>query len=304
MPTCRPLTRLGILLLLGAALTLGACSSKRSSGGYFEDDGPGREPPDVANTADAVPKSEPRSRSGNKPYQVFGQQYVPLADATGYKERGVASWYGKKFHGRPTSSGEPYDMYAMTAAHRTLPLPTYVRVSNLENGRSIVVRVNDRGPFLHNRLIDLSYAAASKLGIVGRGTGVVELETILPGGETPAQVVVAPTPPATEIRGLGAPAAIDVAALPPAGASAPVKLAAPKLFVQVGSFREWNNAEGLRTRLERAAFRPIAVQSVLLDNQDRVYRVRIGPIAGVEEGDRITEALGQQGVTNALIVVE
>lgn len=307
-------------------LALGACSTKRysSSGGYYEDDGPGAIPPDVANIPDAVPRSEPRSRSGNKPYQVFGKQYVPISDAAGYRERGVSSWYGKKFHGRPTSSGEPYDMYAMTAAHRTLPLPSYVRVRNLENGRSVIVRVNDRGPFLNNRIIDLSYAAAAKLGIIGRGTGMVEIETVTAGGEAPVQVVA----PTTETRGLGVPPPVETAALPPVipapegtapvptapvttapvvtapAATAPVTIAKPQLFVQVGSFREWNNAEGMRTRLERAAFRPIAVYSVLTEGQERVYRVRIGPLAGVEEGDRVAEALLQQGVTNALIVVE
>jgi rare lipoprotein A len=288
----------GYALVLGVVLALGGCTTSRS-GGYFEDDGPGRTPPDVANTPDAVPKFEPRAASGNKPYAVAGKSYTPLADAQGYRERGVASWYGKKFHGRRTSSGEPYDMYAMTAAHKTLPLPCYLRVRNLENGRSAIVRVNDRGPFLHNRLVDLSYAAAAKLGIVGTGTGLVELEVVT-GTETPAVQVAKP---AIETRGAGIVATVEAAPLPPVTSAAP-KAAVPKLFVQAAAFREWDNAEGLRTRLEHAGFGPVVVQSALSESRGRVYRVRIGPIATVEEGDRLTEALTRQGVRDPLIVVD
>ncbi|HKQ30277.1 MAG TPA: septal ring lytic transglycosylase RlpA family protein [Burkholderiales bacterium] len=316
-PIGKPESGLRQTFVLASLFALSACgvSPALNTGRYFEDDGPGRNPPpDVASISDAVPKSEPRSKSGNKPYQVFGVNYVPLADASGYRERGVASWYGKKFHGRRTSSGEPYDMYAMTAAHKTLPLPSYVRVRNLENGRSAIVRVNDRGPFLNNRIIDLSYAAAAKLNIIGRGTGVVEIEVVGPNDAVPPpmQVVTAPkaesrpidaTPvvPNVETR------AADVALVAPAAELPPayqVPIATPKLFVQVGSFREWDNAEGLRTRLERAAFRPIAVYSILTETQERVYRVRIGPVSGVEEGDRLTQALTEHGITNPMIVVE
>ena len=138
---------------------------------------------------DADPRPEPRSKYGNGPvYEVFGEQYTVLPSGDGYRERGVASWYGKKFHGRLTSNREPYDMYAMTAAHKTLPLPTYVRVRNLRNDRSVVVRVNDRGPFVHNRIIDLSYAAALKLDMVQDGTSLVEVTAITfdePAGDRP-----------------------------------------------------------------------------------------------------------------------
>ncbi len=131
---------------------------------------------------DAVPRVEPRSARGNPvAYEVFGKRYFILATADGYRERGVASWYGPTFHARPTSSGEPYDMYAMTAAHKTLPIPAYVRVTNLSNGRSVVVRVNDRGPFVDNRIIDLSYTAAHKLDMTRAGTAFVEVEVITPG---------------------------------------------------------------------------------------------------------------------------
>lgn len=289
-------------LVLVSLVTLGGCATR--GGGYFEDDGPGRAPPDLANIPDAVPKPEPRARSGNKPYVVFGKNYVPMSDAGDYRERGVASWYGKKFHGRRTSSGEAYDMYAMTAAHKTLPLPSYVRVRNLENGRSAIVRVNDRGPFLHNRLIDLSYAAASRLDIVGRGTGVVEIEVVTSPDDAPVQVVQ----PTSETRGIGAIPSAQAAALPPIAATSPTTatppVTTPTLFVQAAAFREWDNAEGMRLRLERAGFRPVLVQSALNESQGRVYRVRIGPVTGVEEGDRLTEALTRQGVRDPLIVVE
>ena len=136
---------------------------------------------DLSRIPDAVPKPEPRSRYGNpESYEVNGQHYYVLESSSGYFERGTASWYGEKFHGRRTSSGERYDMYAMTAAHRTLPLPTYVQVTNLRNGRSVVVRVNDRGPFHDNRLIDLSYVAAAKLDMLESGTAPVEVRAIDP----------------------------------------------------------------------------------------------------------------------------
>jgi len=154
-------------------------------GGYYKDDGPGDKPPaNLAEIADAEPRPEPLHRYANRPYRVFGAEYVPLAQVQPFRQRGVASWYGRRFHGQKTASGEPYDMYAMTAAHPTLPIPSYARVSNLANGRSVVVRVNDRGPFHAARIIDLSYAAAYKLGFVQAGSARVEVESIVPAGET------------------------------------------------------------------------------------------------------------------------
>ena len=164
-----------LLLALLPAL-LAACSSQPPSG--VRDSAPDRKlDPDTI--VDAVPRDEPRSRYGNpKSYAVFGRRYQVMESSAGHREKGIASWYGSKFHGRRTSSGEAYDMYAMTAAHKNLPLPTYVRVTNLRNGRSAVVKVNDRGPFHDNRIIDLSYAAATKLGILATGTGLVEISAI------------------------------------------------------------------------------------------------------------------------------
>jgi len=278
---------------------LSACGTLSRSGGYFEDDGPETNPPaDVANVPDAVPKAEPRSVTGNKSYVVYGVTYSPLTDSRDYRERGIASWYGKKFHSKRTSSGEPYDMYAMTAAHKTLPLPSYARVRNLQNGRSVVVRVNDRGPFLHNRLIDLSYAAAARLGILGTGTGVVEVEAVSPE-EPETQTAQVKTYPLQVI----APAAA-AEELPKSQAAA----AGPKLYLQVGAFTQWDNAAKLRNRLEREALRPIYIQSSQAAGNGpdaaRVYRVRVGPLTNVEEGDRLTERAAQLGVPDARIVVE
>ncbi len=308
------------LLPLPLLVLLSACGTLSRPGGYYEDDGPGANPPaDIANIPDAVPKPEPRADSGNNPYTVYGKTYYPLADASGYHERGIASWYGRKFNGKRTSSGEPYDMYAMTAAHKTLPLPSYVRVHNLQNGRSVVVRVNDRGPFLSNRLIDLSYAAAAKLGILGTGTGIVEVDALSPdetgtqfagGAKTfPLQVVssaaAAEELPASEAKVQELPAVPKQAGESPAP---PAKADAPKLYLQVGAFTQRDNAVQLRDRLEHAALRPVFVQSAQIRNggapDATIYRVRVGPLASVQEGDRLTQRAARLGVTNAMIVVE
>ena len=153
--------------------------AQAGSGAYLAGDGPGSNiPSNHLNTPDAVPRAEPLHRYANRPYTVLGKSYTPLTSVGSYKKRGVATWYGTKFHGKRTSIGEIYDMYGMTAAHTTLPIPSYVRVTNLQNNKSIIVRVNDRGPFLHERVIDLSYTAASKLGIIGNGQGMVEVESL------------------------------------------------------------------------------------------------------------------------------
>jgi rare lipoprotein A len=150
-------------------------------GGYYLDDGPGDNPPaDIDSIPDAVPQLEPLHTGAMKPYVVMGRTYTPMTELTPYKARGIASWYGRRYHGKQTSTGEPYDMYAMSAAHPTLPLPSYVRVTNVATGKSVVVRVNDRGPFIDSRLIDLSYTAAHKIGVLGGGSAVVEVESILP----------------------------------------------------------------------------------------------------------------------------
>ena len=163
----------------------------RSAGGYYKDDGPHEKPPaNLDQVADAVPKAEPLHRFANRPYTVFGTGYVPMAAVQPFRQRGLASWYGKRFHGQKTSSGEVYDMYGMTAAHPTLPIPSYARVSRVANGRSVVVRINDRGPFHSNRIIDLSYAAAYRLGFIQAGSAEVEVESIVPDAIQQASVYV------------------------------------------------------------------------------------------------------------------
>ena len=263
---------------------LAGCGLKRT-GGYFEDDGPPRLTRiKLDRIPDAVPKDEPRSRGGNASYTVNGKTYHPMSSAHGYRERGIASWYGKKFHGRRTSSGERYNMYAMTAAHKTLPLPAYVRVKNLRSGKSVIVKVNDRGPFLHNRLIDLSYVAAAKLGIVATGTGIVEVEAITPGKDK------------TKYIGKTEPVA-DTDSEPRLSAKA------PKLYLQVGAFRLLDNAEKLRMRLQQADFSSVIIQ-MLQQNKTHLFRVRIGPLATVNDGDKLVNRILKFGISDAHIVVD
>ena len=170
--------RLAALLL---ALALAGCGSAPKKGGYYKDDGPHDNPPaNLDRVPDAVPRNEPLNRFANRPYSALGRDYVPLTRVQPFSQRGMASWYGKRYHGQKTSSGEVYDMYQMTAAHPTLPIPSYARVTNVKNGKSVVVRINDRGPFRSSRVIDLSYVAAYKLGYIQAGEATVEVESISP----------------------------------------------------------------------------------------------------------------------------
>ncbi len=238
---------------------------------------------------DAVPRPEPRSRYGNGPiYEVFGERYTVLDTSSGYRERGVASWYGKKFHGRLTSSREPYDMYEMTAAHKTLPLPTYVKVRNLRNDRTVIVRVNDRGPFVHNRVIDLSYAAATKLDMVRDGTSLVEVTAITfdePGGDRPVRNVTAPEP---TLASRPAPRpATAVSEPPPAAEPAPD---VHGIYAQVGAFGSRDNAQ---SRLDVLKRRGIGNAFIHADSSGdtTMYRVRVGPIKEVIQFDMLVEEL-------------
>ena len=249
------------------ALLLAGC------GGGPQRDGAPPGLPDLSHTPDAVPRVEPYRKANLRSYRVGGRTYHPLRSAAGYVERGIASWYGTKFHGRKTASGEPYSMYAMTAAHRTLPLPSYVRVTNLENGRSAVVRVNDRGPFHDNRIIDLSYAAASKLGMLGKGTALVEVRAIDP--RHPTRVA------------RRAPARSDHA---------------PRIYIQVGAFGDRRNAEQLAARLERALQRKVRILSVEGRNGP-LHRVRIGPLASVEIADRVTADLHRLRLHDSQVLI-
>jgi len=256
--------------------------------------------PEPGSVPDAVPRVEARSRSGNPPfYQVFGKRYYVLSSNIGYIERGVASWYGPGFHKIRTSTGESYDMYAMTAAHKTLPLPAYVRVTNLQNGRSVVVRVNDRGPFVGNRIIDLSYTAAAKLDMVRNGTAFVEVRSIDPNATAPSaamspEVVTAPLAPPT--NGAAPPVA---AAAPPA---APVSVGAP-LFVQAGAFGDPANAQRLAQKLRGGTYGNVFVRDDQIAGR-RMYRVRIGPVPNVAEFDRVLAALERDGVQDAHLALD
>jgi rare lipoprotein A len=232
-------------------------------------------PPLPDSVADAIPRIEPRARNGNPPfYDVFGKRYYVLSSSVDYWERGVASWYGPGFHKVRTSTGEPYDMYGMTAAHKTLPLPAYVRVTNLQNGRSVVVRVNDRGPFVGNRIIDLSYTAAAKLDMLRNGTAMVDVRTLDPS--TPPPLITAST-----------------AAVP--GAVTP---ASPALFVQAGAFSDPANAQRLAEKLRSGSYGKVFVRDDQIAGR-RMYRVRIGPVPDVAQFDRVVAALEQAGINDA-----
>jgi rare lipoprotein A len=288
-------------------------------------------PPKPDSMPDAVPRVEPRARNGNPPfYSVFGKRYYVLSSSVGYRERGVASWYGPGFHKVRTSIGEPYDMYGMTAAHKTLPLPAYVRVTNLQNGRSVVVRVNDRGPFVGNRIIDLSYSAAVKLDMLRNGTAMVEVRTVDP---TPLPVITASgtplpaTAPAAAAPGIVAPAAAAPTAATPAAPAAPAAAAAPAatapgiatpalgggatspaaaapaLFVQAGAFSDPANAERLAEKLRGGGYGKVLVRDDQIAGR-RMYRVRIGPVPSVAEFDRVVAALERAGINDAHLALD
>lgn len=245
-------------------------------GGYLAGDGPGTDAPaNLDSLPDAVPRAEPLHRYANRPYSALGKTYTPLAEPGNYKKRGSASWYGKKFHGQRTSIGETYDMYAMTAAHPTLPIPSYARVTNLANGKSVVVRVNDRGPFLHDRIIDLSYAAAYRLGYIGQGSAEVEVESLVAGDGAPVARPVVPAPVETA-------AAPTVMPIMPSGT-------AGRVYLQLGAFRERQGAESFLARM-RAELGDGGKEIVLQQSQG-LTRVHIGPYASIDEARAAADTL-------------
>lgn len=269
-------------------LALCGCAPFPVAPGSGQDYGPSQ-PVDVSQVPDAVPRNEPRSRFGNPPsYTVDGKTYHVLPECAGYHERGIASWYGMKFHGGRTSDGDTYDMYAMTAANKVVPLPCFVRVTNLKNNRSVIVKVNDRGPFVDNRIIDLSYAAARKLGVVATGTALVDVAAVTPG-EAPA----AP--------------AVTVASAASAPAETPVPQTeavsgAPQLFVQVGAYAEQANAERARQKLETDGVKPVLIVSASVANKT-LYKVRVGPLSDVTAVDQLTRQLAGLGYPDAEVVI-
>jgi rare lipoprotein A len=241
-------------------------------GGYYLDDGPGDNPPaNLDEIPDAVPRYEPFQERFNRPYSALGTNYTPMTSYQPYKARGLASWYGKRYHGRKTSTGEIYDMYGMTAAHATLPIPSYARVTNPANGKSVVVRINDRGPFHKDRVIDLSYAAAHRLGIAQGGSGMVEVEAI--DTRAPEQLAVqkAPAQPAAD---------------PAAQQKNPV-ISGP--YVQAGAFRSRENAQQLMDKLRQNNL----VGNVTVENwyNDGIHRVRLGPYSSRDEAERAAAAI-------------
>jgi len=266
-------------------------------GGYYKDDGPGANPPaDLAAIPDAVPRAEALNRYANRPYEVFGKTYAPLTQLQPFRETGVGSWYGRRFQGGRTSSGEPYDMYAMTAAHPTLPIPSYARVTNLANGRSVVVRINDRGPFLSDRIIDLSYAAAWKLGYVEAGSARLEVDSILPGGTLVA-------------------AAEDKKQEPPK-IQAPPKTPEPKtqeppkeqaaepqgVYLQLGAFSGREAAESFRARLYREL--GWLSDTIHVVAGGALYRLHLGPYPSQGEARSIADRIAAELNLRPLVVVK
>ena len=245
----------------------GSQSAKR--GGYYKDDGPGDHAPDIAAVEDPEPRLDPLNRFANHPYSVEGRTFTPMRAIRPFTQRGFASWYGRRFDGQRTSSGERYDMYGMTAAHPTLPIPSYAKVTNLQNGRSVVVRVNDRGPFLSDRIIDLSYTAAAKLGYVESGSARVEVELI-----QPQDFALYAHP-----RGSPALAARGFSLISPAQAAEPAALDAG--YLQLGAFSSRDNAEGLRVRVAREL--PALKNFVRVQQGEGAWRVRLGPYASRDE---------------------
>ena len=256
-------------------------SAAPAGGGYLAGDGPGAEAPaNLDSIPDAVPKNEPPHRYANRPYTALGKTYTPLTAAGNYKERGIASWYGKKFHGQRTSSGEVYDMYGMTAAHPTLPIPSYARVTNPANNKSVVVRINDRGPFLHERVIDLSYTAAHKLGYIGTGSAEVEVESLAP------DTVIAPIAAAERITSTPLPPAN----VPPQ-AAAPMQdaVSGSNVYLQLGAFKTPEAAESFMAQM-RAKLSDLGKQLSLFV-KDGLTRVHLGPYADQNEARSSADSL-------------
>lgn len=300
------LHRAGLLLIAAAVLAGCAGSVKkapergerapaRSAGtgsGYYSTDGPPeRLPADLDRIPDAVPREEPLHRFANRPYTVFGVDYTPMTRLVPMSQRGVASWYGRKFHGQRTAIGEVYDMFAMTAAHPTAPLPSFARVTHLRNGRSVIVRVNDRGPFLHGRIIDLSYAAAHRLGIAQAGSGEVLVELLVPpfdsvpsapaAASAPSPPLAAPSPPTES-----------------AGQAAAASTSTDRFFVQLGAFGNFANASAFQARMQASLNAAVQVRQ-----RDGLFRVQLGPFSTRAEAERVQRE-AEAALGTSLILIE
>jgi len=300
--------------LVGSLLLLSACGSNPSSRYQQRHDSAPSYQKNLGAVADAVPRVEPRSRGGNKsPYRVFGKQYWVMPSSSGYTATGTASWYGSKFHGHQTSNGEIYNMYSMTAAHKSLPIPTYAKVTNLSNGRHVIVRVNDRGPFHGDRLIDLSYAAATKLGYAKLGTATVRIEAIDPVAwqreKYQPAVAATPAPSAQQPQSLAplqpnysvVPAAVVEAHTLASPLPAVVQAAGDKIFVQVGAFSSFDSAQRLKQNLQTLTGEDVVVY---LDERHApsLHKVHIGPVRDLTAAQQVRDLISLNGFGSSLIL--
>ena len=318
--------RIGLLATALAAFALGGCFHRGPvrhaegasaapaphAGSRYRQDRdstPSGPPPDLSRIPEPVPKAEPRSQYGNKsPYTVLGETYRVLPTAKGYVERGIASWYGNKFHGFTTSTVETYDMSSYSAAHKTLPLPSYARVTNLENGRSVIVRINDRGPFVQNRIIDLSYVAAVKIGVWPKGTAMVEVRAIDPGRPDEFRNLTASAEPAECPKAAAGPVRTRCGtrrdeARRPVAAAAPEKRPKPALYLQVGAYGERGNAEHAAAVMRAAHLGDVRVVAAEVNGRT-VQRVRLGPLEDVEAADRLAPKVRALGLGEPRVAIE
>lgn len=271
------------------ASSTGKSESTGKPGAYYLDDGPGTNPPhDIDSIPNALPKKEPLLDRSNKPYKALGELYTPMTRYQPYKAGGVASWYGKRYHGRKTSSGEVYDMYGMTAAHPTLPLPSYVKVTNPANGRYVVVRVNDRGPFKHNRIIDLSYAAAYKLRFTAQGSALVEVEAI-DASAVISQPILAPV----------AATPMPVTASKPNSSNASA-IVQTQYFIQAGAFKNEINANALMNKIQGLDIE----QNAGFNNEynNGLYRLKLGPYTTKQQADQVAATIRAKLNTSAIVI--
>jgi len=250
-------------------------------GGYYLDDGPGdNPPPNLASIPNAIPRIEPLRKSNMRPYVVLGKTYTPMTALVPYKKRGIASWYGRRYHGKKTASGEIYDMYGMTAAHTTLPLPSYAQVTNIKNKKSVVVRINDRGPFLSNRLIDLSYTAAYKLDVLGGGSAWVEVESILPGNTV---TKVTTEPPAHTLTSVDRSASSTIVTTSDTS----------RIYLQLAAFSAYNSADTFLAHMRTEL--PELANALGITAKDGLFKVHAGPysdqILARQAADKISQSL-------------
>jgi len=279
MINTKPVWKKILLLIIMTTLSLSGCSI----GSKKKKDGPPKHPPvNLLKTPDAVPKAEPLSRYGNRfgknktnTYVALKKRYRVMSTSRGYRARGIASWYGTQFHGRKTSNGERYNMYAMTAAHPTLPLPTYVKVTNLENGKSVVVKINDRGPFHKNRIIDLSYVAAAKLGVLGRGTAKVEVQSIDPRDH--GKIINNKKKEAPFLK--------------------------KNLYLSLGKFNYRDKAEALMQKVKKISHVPIYITQQGTAKSP-IFQVQVGPVANDEEAIKLTQKMARANLPPPIVITK